>query len=828
MPVARRKKLLLIGLTWLGLLSAAPAASAARVSLRYWGGPVAHSMNVYLVQWGAGVRSTYTDTTSGDPAFFNYLASQSGTTTDLGGVLAQYMDTSGANSQNRFSYGGMTQITPPASGGTATCALPTCVDDSVIQSQLGADITGTSPSLPSPAGNGLSTLYVILFPPNVNVCQGGACAYDTSDGFCSYHSSFPLTSSTQVLYAAIVDNGPGTPNDGECGTNDNDIDNQTTFLSHEFAESINDPLGAEATENGPPLGWYDTQNGEVADICENATDQAQDGPWTVQKIWSNRDRSCVAGETSYSAPTASFVGDTTATPDEQLSFDASASSDPSGDTASAAYSGTTYSLGSGIASYTWDWGDGSANETNSTPTATHVYASDGTYNASLTVTDDLGFTSTVTQQVVVSGPATPPVVSTGAASNIDSQDATLSGTINPENRDVQYTFLYGTSPTQLDQSTPLTAGPTGDTPSTVSATLSGLTPSTPYYYELEAVADGENYTNNDVQTFTTSAAPPPAAQTPLASTGPSDLLGATSAQLQGAVNPNGAALVTYWFAYGTSPTNLNLSTPQSSQPGGTTFAPVSANLSGLAPATTYYYALEVSLNGTTTPGTVNNLTTLTPPPSVATGAASAITSTSATVAGSVNPGGVAATYQVQFGPTANYGYSTAPLAAAGASRPVSVPLTGLRPGTTYHYRLVASNAAATVVGADGTFTTAKALAAAPGFSFHVLGHPRLPRALHSGVKVRFTCSQACTAHFSVVVLPGKAVLRVVSVPLSVASGTARLRAKGSKVVVLTFSRKAKKRLKTTKLLSLSISGVAGASGTATSSPFLRTLTLRRV
>ena len=49
----RGAKLLILGLTLLGLVSAAPAAQAS--NLRYYGGPVAHSMNVVLVPWGSSL-----------------------------------------------------------------------------------------------------------------------------------------------------------------------------------------------------------------------------------------------------------------------------------------------------------------------------------------------------------------------------------------------------------------------------------------------------------------------------------------------------------------------------------------------------------------------------------------------------------------------------------------------------------------------------------------------------------------------------------------------------------------------------------------------------
>ena len=62
----------------------------------------------------------------------------------------------------------------------------------------------------------------------------------------------------------------------------------------------------------------------------------------------------------------------------QVSFDGSSSTDP--DTAE----------GDHVASYTFDFGDGSAPVTQSTPTITHTYTSAGQYKATLTVTDTHG------------------------------------------------------------------------------------------------------------------------------------------------------------------------------------------------------------------------------------------------------------------------------------------------------------------------------------------------------------------------------------------------------------------------------------------------------
>ncbi|OAI56761.1 hypothetical protein AYO49_00600 [Verrucomicrobiaceae bacterium SCGC AG-212-N21] len=96
---------------------------------------------------------------------------------------------------------------------------------------------------------------------------------------------------------------------------------------------------------------------------------------------------------------------------------------------------------------------------------------------------------------------------------------------------------------------------------------------------------------------------------------------------------------------------------------------------------------------------------------LALGAASSVTATSATLNGTVNPNGLLTAAQFEYGPTTAYGS----LAAASLSpnngtldQAVNVPLTGLTPGTLYHYRLTATTSSGTKVTGDGTFTTAPA------------------------------------------------------------------------------------------------------------------------
>ncbi|MCW2952019.1 MAG: Alkaline phosphatase, partial [Conexibacter sp.] len=95
------------------------------------------------------------------------------------------------------------------------------------------------------------------------------------------------------------------------------------------------------------------------------------------------------------------------------------------------------------------------------------------------------------------------------------------------------------------------------------------------------------------------------------------------------------------------------------------------------------------------------------PPIVTTGAASQVTTSSAAVAGTVDPNALSTSYQFGYGTTTAYGASSPTVSAGSGKGPVaaSASLGGLSPATTYHYRLVAGNTAGTSYGPDQTFTT---------------------------------------------------------------------------------------------------------------------------
>jgi hypothetical protein len=97
-------------------------------------------------------------------------------------------------------------------------------------------------------------------------------------------------------------------------------------------------------------------------------------------------------------------------------------------------------------------------------------------------------------------------------------------------------------------------------------------------------------------------------------------------------------------------------------------------------------------------------------PVASTGSASAVTDHGATLAGTVNSKGSPTSYRFEYGTTTAYGSATSDTAAGSGTTDVAAGavLDGLAPATTYHYRVVASNAAGVATGSDQTFTTAPA------------------------------------------------------------------------------------------------------------------------
>ena len=300
--------------------------------------------------------------------------------------------------------------------------------------------------------------------------------------------------------------------------------------------------------------------------------------------------------------------------------------------------------------------------------------------------------------------ASRPAATTTAASNLAQTSATLNGSVNPNGGATTVSFQYGRTSSYGSTTSAQSAG-SGTTAVSVTGSATGLRAGRTYHFRVVAT-NSVGTTNGADQTFVT----PTTAQLTTATTNAATNVTINSATLNATVNPAGQA-TTAQFQYGVLPNALTSSTPLQNIGSGTTNLAVSAPVTGLSSNTTYYFTV-VAVNGVdpnTTITTGSILTFSTPPltPGVTTSAATNVTSASATLNGLVNPDGSTTSAHFDYGLTTSYTDST-PAQDMGSGIipvPASVPIAGLNFGTTYHYRLAATNPNGSALGADQTFVT---------------------------------------------------------------------------------------------------------------------------
>jgi hypothetical protein len=198
-----------------------------------------------------------------------------------------------------------------------------------------------------------------------------------------------------------------------------------------------------------------------------------------------------------------------------------------------------------------------------------------------------------------------------------------------------------------------------------------------------------------------------AAQEPaVVTTGPAEAVAHSSATLTGTVDPNGEARE-YRFEFGTTAA-YGVQTVARTTGAGQEPQAVSAELTGLAPSTTYHYRLVAG----GVAGEDRTLTTAAAPtpPGISRLRASERTATSARVSALINPRGSATTWHVEWGLSSSFGNRTgsATLPAGTRQVPVSLVLDGLPSYRRIHWRVVAENAAGVRRSGRTSFTTARA------------------------------------------------------------------------------------------------------------------------
>jgi Putative Ig domain len=142
----------------------------------------------------------------------------------------------------------------------------------------------------------------------------------------------------------------------------------------------------------------------------------------------------------------------------------------------------------------------------------------GSYPAVFRVAFDPAITPSVSWilngLIATASAASPPCAAgiTAPASGVTATAATLNGVITPGGTDTTYTFEYGTT-TAYGSSTTVTDAGSGDAAELVQAALTGLQPSTTYYFRLDTTNGLTGTVDGPQQTFTTLAPPAPAGMT---------------------------------------------------------------------------------------------------------------------------------------------------------------------------------------------------------------------------------------------------------------------------------------------------------------------------
>jgi hypothetical protein len=364
--------------------------------LEWHGGPVMTSHEAFAIFWspsGFPFPSGYEAAITG---YFEDVAADSGLSTNVYSVSAQYGGSNGfVNYEDSFG-GAVVDTTPYPSSGTCApytglngASYTACLTDAKIEEEVESVVEDEG--WPS----GLGAAYYVVLPPEVGSCFGasaGSPCFDTD--FCAYHG---FASGLELVYANIS----YAPEDTEgCGvgeypngTANGLADDTFSSISHEANEAITDPeLNA----------WFDEEGFENGDECRNTPFEEDFGPplggssfeenlfnqaigsshYYLQQEWSNDAEDCAQrvkpAQPVIAAPSSANVGQT-------VGFNGFSSIPGDG----------------GIGFPEWDFGDGSGE---GGFLVEHSYSAPGTYTVMLTLYDDGGFAYSKSQQITIKVP----------------------------------------------------------------------------------------------------------------------------------------------------------------------------------------------------------------------------------------------------------------------------------------------------------------------------------------------------------------------------------------------------------------------------------------
>jgi hypothetical protein len=288
-----------------------------------------------------------------------------------------------------------------------------------------------------------------------------------------------------------------------------------------------------------------------------------------------------------------------------------------------------------------------------------------------------------------------PAIEASQALSIRYTEAGLNAKLDAKGVQTEFYFEYGTTVAYGQQTPEQSSEAVGLRKER--ATIDDLEPGTTYHFRMVAT-NGYGTSYGADESFSTY-------EEPLVETEAPSAVGYDTAALSGMVNPHGTN-TSYYFEYGTGPA-YGERTAEVAAGSGTSNIEAAQTAVNLAEDTTYHVRLVATTIYGITHGADRTFTTGVVP-SVQTGAPMAVGSAGATLNGTINPHGSEMEYYFEYGPTPEYGLSTVQASAGSGNEDfeASQAISGLSPGATYHYRIVAVYGSVKQRGGDVTFTTA--------------------------------------------------------------------------------------------------------------------------
>jgi hypothetical protein len=335
------------------------------------------------------------------------------------------------------------------------------------------------------------------------------------------------------------------------------------------------------------------------------------------------------------------------------------------------------------------------------------------YNGNIAVGG--GGASSINVAATGSGVNSAPSVTTGAASGITTTTATVAGSINDPGCTAvtAYGVEYSTT-SGFANGTGTQVASTNLSGTNFSSSLSGLATGTTYYYKAYATNAGGISWGAEMSFTTTSLSPTLTATT---LTGFGNVCSNTTAG-PNSFTINGTNLTTAnitvgplaGFSFSTTSGGIYTSSLTLTQTGGTYSQQIFVKFN---PTAVQSYNGNIPVSGGGTSVTTNVAVTgsgVNAAPTVATGAATGITTTAATLAGTISNIGCSAVtgYGIYYSTTSGFpnGSGTQVVSTNLSGTNFTAAVSGLTPATTYYFKAYTTNAGGTSYGAQQSFTTA--------------------------------------------------------------------------------------------------------------------------